>query len=628
MCGINGYLQYNPILNNNQIYHLINTMNESIYHRGPDDDGLFIQENVGLGMRRLSIIDLSTGKQPLFNEDKSLVIVFNGEIYNYKSLKDNLVLKGHVFTTTSDTEVVIHCFEEYGNKCFDKLKGMFAFAIYDIKNKKVTIARDRSGEKPFYYYKKEDVLLFASELKSILASNITNMRISKTALNQYLQLTYISAPLTIFEDIYKLLPGHYMEIDKNGNIKIEEYWDVKYCCNDLILDYDQCKKELRSTLFHAVEECMVSDVPIGALLSGGIDSTIIIGIMSHIVGKPIETFTIGYTNKQYDESNRAKVASNFHHTNHHIYYLNYNDVLPELELILNNIDEPFADSSYIPTYIISKYAKQYVKTVLTGDAGDELFGGYNKYLIGYYNDMYTKIPEWIRDKVICKIVYALPDNTSQIRKVKKVIENSSQNIYDQRKNLMCLGFKNDELPFLLKDYMIDPQSTDFIYSYYKKQDEVNDELSHALYTDYKVLLEGDMLTKVDRASMLSSLETRIPMLYKDVVELAARIPSKYKITHSEKKVILKDTFRDLIPKELMNASKRGFEVPIGKWLQNELKEDLFHLLDKRKIEDQGIFNYSYIKKVMDEHFTFKKNRSGELWLLYVFETWYNNIFSK
>lgn len=628
MCGINGYLQYSPQLNSEQIYHLINSMNDIIYHRGPDDDGIYVKENIGFGIRRLSIIDLSTGKQPLFNEDKSLVIVFNGEIYNYKSLKEELLLKGHCFLTNTDTEVVIHCFEEYGNNCFNKLKGMFAFAIYDIKKGKVTIARDRSGEKPLYYYKKSDIILFASELKSILASNISKYKINKTAFNQYLQLTYIPAPLTIFEDIYKLLPGHYMEIDKLGNIHIEKYWDVKYCDNDLILDYNQCKSKLRSTLFNAVEECMVSDVPIGALLSGGIDSTIIVGIMSQISQKPIETFTIGYKNKQYDESSRAKAVSNLHHTNHHLYYLDYNDTLPELKQILNNIDEPFADSSYIPTYMISKYAKQYVKTVLTGDASDELFGGYNKYLISYYNDKYNEIPELIRDKVICKLVYALPDNSSHIRKIKKVIDNSSQNIFEQRRNLMCLGFKKEELPFLLNDNMIDPLSTDFIQVYYKKQDEINDELSYALYTDFKVVLEGDMLVKVDRASMLCSLEMRVPMLYKDVVELAAQIPSKYKITLREKKVILRDTFHDLIPKELVNASKKGFEVPIGKWFRNELKEDLINLLDKDKIEDQGIFNYSYIKKIMDEHFTFAKNRSSELWLLYVFETWYNNILSK
>ena len=415
MCGINGYVQYSSKLNNHQIYHLIKKMNNNIIHRGPDDEGIFTQDNIGLGMRRLSIIDLSTGKQPIFNEDKSLVIIFNGEIYNYKALKKEMLAKGHIFSTTSDTEVVIHCFEEYGIESFNKLKGMFAFAIYDLVQNKVIVARDRVGEKPLYYYKNPEIFLFGSELKSLMSSGMIKKNISKKALNEYLQLTYIPAPLTIFEDIYKLMPGYYMEADSDGNIKNEQYWDVKYTEEKLIGDYDLCKKKLRSTLFNAVEECMVSDVPIGAFLSGGIDSTIIVGIMSKISSRLIDTFTIGFKEKQYDESGRALAASKLHKTNHHIYYLEYGNVLSELDKLLNNIDEPFADSSLIPTYMVSNYANQHVKTVLTGDAGDELFGGYSKYLIGYYSDKYKKIPKWLRSSVIEKVLDTLPDKTAIMR---------------------------------------------------------------------------------------------------------------------------------------------------------------------------------------------------------------------
>lgn len=626
MCGINGYMQYNSELSSEQIYSLIGLMNKEIVHRGPDDDGVFIHSNAGLGMRRLSIIDLATGKQPIYNERKDLVIVCNGEIYNYISLKRDLLQKGHVFSTATDTEVILHCFEEYGTNGINLLKGMFAFAIYDIENNKLILARDRVGEKPLYYFKDENKILFASELKSMLSTGIIRRAICKKALHQYLQLTYISAPLTIFESIYKLLPGHYIEVDSNGTLNMQQYWDICYRESELITDYEQCKAELRSTLFNAVEECMVADVPIGAFLSGGIDSTTIVGIMSRISPKPIDTFTIGYKNKAYDESERARAAALMHNTNHHIHYLEYNDALPELDKMLNNIDEPFGDSSYIPTYMVSKYSKQFVKTVLTGDAGDELFGGYNKYLIGYYSEKYSKIPKWVREEIIKKAVYSLPDKSSLSRKVRKVIKNADKDIYEQRINLMCLGFQSEELVPLLNTNWYDSGSLDFIYEYYIRDDDFQNELSRVLYTDLKVVLEGDMLAKVDRASMLTSLETRVPMLHKDVIELAARIPSQYKIDLNNTKIILKETFADLIPKQLLNAKKKGFGVPIGSWFRDELRDDLVDSLNIESIRSQGIFNYEYLRQILDEHLSFRKNRSNELWLLYVFQKWYKNYY--
>jgi len=626
MCGINGFMQYESEFNRDEISHIISQMNNTINHRGPEDEGMFIENNIGLGIKRLSIIDLVTGKQPIFNEDKTLVIVFNGEIYNYASLKKELLTKGHIFTTTSDTEVILHCYEEYGVDCFNKLNGMFVIAIYNLLHKKLIIARDRAGEKPLYYYKKSRFFLFASELKSLVSIGLIKKSLNKKALNQYLLLTYIPAPLSIFQDVYKLLPGHYIEIDNNQKISIEKYWDIKYKDALIIEDYDECKRKLRNTLFNAVEECLVSDVPLGTFLSGGIDSTIITGIVSKISNKPIDTFTIGYKDKQYDESERAQLSANFHKTNHHLFYLNYDEVLPEIDKILNNIDEPFADSSYIPAYMVSKYASQYVKTVLTGDSGDELFGGYSKYLIGYYAAQYNRIPKWFRDNVIKKTVYALPDKTSLTRKVRKVIENTDLNIFEQRRNLMCLGFKKEELICLLKRDLLYSNSLNIIEDYYNSQNETNSELSHALYTDFKVVLEGDMLAKVDRASMLSSLETRVPMLHKDVVELAAQIPSRYKINTRKTKIILKDAFSDFIPKELLKASKRGFGVPVGNWFRNELKANLLNELNKERIEEQGIFEYEYVEKILHEHSSQNKNRSSELWLLYVFQKWYRKYF--
>jgi asparagine synthase (glutamine-hydrolysing) len=622
MCGINGFFQYKNSYNKNKIENIISEMNKQIIHRGPDEDGFFIDNNIGLGMRRLSIIDLDTGSQPIFNKDKTLAIVFNGEIYNYKSLKKDLLNKGHTFYTNSDTEVVLHCYEEYKENSFNKLNGMFVFSIYNLKSDRLIIARDRAGEKPLYYHKNNDFFIFASELKSILSTNLLKKEINKQALNQYFRLTYIPAPLTIFNNVYKLKPGHYIEINKNEEIEQKQYWNVQYNEESLIRDYNDCKSKLRETMFKAVEEAMVADVPIGTFLSGGIDSTIITGIASQLSNKKIDTFTIGFRDKQFDESGRAKIAAEFHNTNHHIKYLEHQDILKHLDKILKNIDEPFADPSYLPTYMVSNFASDHVKTVLTGDSGDELFGGYDKYLINYYSNLYNKVPKWLRENIIEKTIYKLPDTTSFTRKIRKVINNSNKNVFDQRKSLMCLGFGNEEIKQLFQKQYIQEDSLDFIKNYYNEVDMKN-ELHKTLYTDLKVVLEGDMLHKVDRTSMLNSLETRVPMLHKDVIELSVQIPAKFKINTKNKKIILKDTFKDLIPDKLFNAKKHGFRVPIDKWFKNELKSNLLNELNEERIRSEGLFNYDYIEKILNEHFTNNVNRSRELWSLFVFEKWFH-----
>lgn len=315
-----------------------------------------------------------------------------------------------------------------------------------------------------------------------------------------------------------------------------------------------------------------------------------------------------------------------YNTNHHIHFLEFDDALCELERIFENMDEPFADSSAIPTYMVSKYAKQYVSVVLTGDSGDELFGGYSKYLIGYYSQLYNKIPEVLRKNVIEKAVYSMPDTTILTRKIRKVISNAENDVFTQRKNLMCLGFKQNELELLLKERAQLDNSLDIIGEYYNTYIERADEISCALYTDFKVVLEGDMFPKVDRMSMLNSLETRIPFLSKEIIELAAKIPSQFKIDRTNQKIILKDAFSDIIPKELQNAPKRGFSVPIAEWLKNELKSDLLKTLSKEKIIEQGLFSYDYIKELLDEHFSNKADRSSVIWSLYVFEKWYDRYF--
>ncbi|MDP4181994.1 MAG: asparagine synthase (glutamine-hydrolyzing), partial [Bacillota bacterium] len=504
MCGINGFI-LKELASNDENLIKINMMNSCITYRGPDSDGVYTDPQASLGMRRLAIIDLNTGKQPIYNEDGTKVIVFNGEIYNFQGLRDELLARGHEFKTKSDTEVILHSYEEYGVDCLKKLNGMFAFAIYDIVEKELFIARDRAGEKPLYYYKDDDRFIFGSELKSIIRTFNIKKEINLTALNQYFSLTYIPAPLTIFNDINKLEAGSFI-LYKNGNLRIERYWDIEVDRNhDIINSYEECSRKLRDALFSSVEQKMISDVPLGAFLSGGIDSSIIVGIMSNLSNKPIETFTIGFKLKEFDESDRAQIVSSKNRTNHHVHFLDYSDAVVELENILDTFDEPFADSSAIPTYFVSRFAKEHVTVVLTGDAGDELFAGYSKYMVNYYTDKYNKVPKFLRKNLIERLVYNMPDKGALSRKARKVIESSEKDTFQKRRELMFLGFNEDRIKRLLKNKYIKPNSYDIIANAYTKNEEL-DELTKTLYTDFKIVLEGDMLVKVDRMSMLNSIE--------------------------------------------------------------------------------------------------------------------------
>lgn len=626
MCGINGYLQFKRNKTTSEMEQIAASMNEAIFHRGPDEFGVYADADAAISMRRLSIIGLFDGRQPIFNEDKSLLIVFNGEIYNYKALKSEMESKGHTFYTHSDTEVVLHLYEEYGKQAFNRLNGMFAAAIYHIREKKLVLVRDRAGEKPLHYYMDDTRFVFSSELAGLFSGTDIPKAIDQTALNQYLQLTYIPAPLTIYQNVYKLPAASVMEVDGQGNFSIEPYWQLTYDRDALIGDYEACRRALREQMFQAVEGCMVADVPVGAFLSGGIDSSIMVGIMSKISRMPVETFTIGYKEKQFDESGLAKETAELNGTHHHTMLLDYSDALDALDTIIHRLDEPFADSSAIPTYMVSKFAAGTVKTVITGDGGDELFAGYQKYLIGHYSDMLKKMPAFITDGVLKKVVYALPDKTALSRKMRKVLDNVHKTTFEQRKNLICLGFKDNEVAALLSGKIQSQNALNFIQDYYDTFKDAADEISRAQYTDFKLVLEGDMFHKVDRMSMLNSLETRTPFVSKAIVELAARIPSEYKIKKTDTKIILKDTFKDLVAPNVLAGKKHGFSVPIGKWLAGPLKGQLDALTDRDFVAEQGLFEYDYIQSMIGEHVTEKRNRFSELWLLFVFQSWYQRNF--
>lgn len=624
MAGISGFFQFRNLESKSDIRSLIVQMNNQLIHRGPDASYVYADEYTGFGLTVLSRNCKACASEIIYNEDKSMVLIADGTVFSCKSLKDRIKTLGHQLSSSSDMEVVLHAYEEFDVGCFDYFDGCFSIAIYDIQKKQLLLARDRIGQKPLYYYADSDCLIFSSELKSLLSTGLIKKEIDEVALQQYFQLTYIPAPRTIYKNVAKLEAGNYLIVGLNGEIHRESYWDVVFDKANIINNYNECKKLLREAVFNSVEARMKDCTAVGAFLSGGIDSTVIVGVMSSISAVPIDTFTIGFKQKDFDESDRAKLVADLHKTNHHVFYLDYDSALEELGKIISQLDEPFADSSAIPTYIVSRNASRYVDTVLTGDSGDELFAGYSKYLIGYYSNLYKKIPPVLR-KTFEKLLKNAPNNHPLIRKINKVVHNSEKERFLQRKELMLLGFKDEELSLLLKQRNRH-NSLDFIQRYYDKYNNSIDEIAQTLYLDLKVVIEGDMMPKVDKMASLLSLDARAPLLAQEIVELAAKIPSGYKISRTNQKIILKDTFRDLIPKQLLKAEKRGFGVPIGHWLRGPLRGELLELLDKDYIEAQGIFHSQYVAEVLDGHFTGKANRASELWALYVFQRWYRRYF--
>ncbi len=618
MCGINGIIQFNHKRTAGDLRNIVHDMNERIIHRGPDDEGLFADEFCSLGMRRLSIIDLAGGNQPIWNPDHTKVIVYNGEIYNFKVLREELIKAGYSFRTNSDTEVILLGYEEYGVEILNKLEGMFAFVIYDLNEKKWILARDRTGEKPLYYHIDPEKAIFASELKSITATGLVKKEIDTTALSQYFQLTYIPAPLTIFTGIRKLPPGHYVVIDADGGSEIKQYWHLNSEI-DPSIGYEEYKKKLREALISSVERRMISDVPIGAFLSGGFDSSIVVGIMSLLSPGKVNTFTVSFDDKIYDESKLAELVAKKNNTNHTVLKISEEEILGNIPDLLGNIDEPFADSSLIAVNAISKKAREYVKVVLTGDGGDELFAGYNKYLLPYYGNRYKKIPKFLRKGVIEKSLNLLPSKSYRVMGIRKVIDACGLDEVEQIRYMMSLGFKPDELKELIPG--IDTETMDFISEQYAFLSST-DAQTRTQYVDVKTVLEGDMLPKVDRASMFASLETRVPMLDSNVIELAFNTPTEYKIKGKNRKIILKDTFRDLLPDELFRAPKHGFGVPVSDWLENSLKDQLLKYSDEEFLRSQGLFSADYIGKVIEQHMTHQIDRFSTLWSFYVFQNWY------
>jgi asparagine synthase (glutamine-hydrolysing) len=627
MCAIVGYIDYKKTVEERYLLSMMDTM----VLRGPDDKGTYVNGNVGLGHRRLSIIDVKSGHQPMSIDNGNIVIVFNGEIYNFQEIRDDLSKTGGIeFNTTSDTEVILYAYKCWGIEgCLEHLEGMFAFAIYDKNQAKVYVARDRYGEKPLYYSNTEGSFIFASELKAFHPSSAKYV-IDKIALNLYLTLNYIPAPYTIYEGISKMLPGHYYEITMDGDVIDHLYYDVRNEHHGYINDEEKAIENVRGLLKDSVRKRMISDVPMGAFLSGGIDSSIVCCLMSQLSNEPINTFSIGFKEKDYDESERAEIIAKHIKSNHTKFVLDYSDVIDILDDIILYYDEPYGDSSSIPSYYVAKLASEKVKVVLTGDCADELFGGYDKYLAQYYANKYKKCPLVIRKmfESLVNICPITPMTNEILRKIKKVIRNSEHTGFDLYYDMLGLGFVDENRKNVLnKEYFKDIRSL-----YEKKWNSISsDEFTYLLHEqlmDAKGVLEGQMFVKVDRACMHVSLENRAPFIDRRIVNLALNLDDHLKIKGNNKKYILKEAFKDILPSETLKFKKSGFGVPVDYWFRNELKNELMNFINKEFLERQGIFDYQAIKEMADAHLSGKENNKGALWNFYVFQKWYTKIYKR
>jgi len=620
MCGIAGKYNFNKELVSKA---LVKKMCDVINHRGPDDEGFCINENAGIGMRRLSIIDLEGGAQPVFNEDKSLVIVFNGEIYNYKELQIKLSSLGHKFLTNSDTEVLIHAYEEYGVDFLQKINGMFTIAILDIKKNELFIARDRIGIKPLYYYKSDNSFLFGSEIKCILEDESVERILNREALDLFLSYMYVPAPYCMFKNIYKLEAGYFLTVNSKG-FKKTKYWDIDFK-EDREKKEEDFKLEFQKLFEDSVKKRMISDVPLGAFLSGGIDSSAIVAQMSKLSKNPVKTFSIGFKEGGYhDETKYAEQIAKKYQTDHKTFKVDSN-IVELMDMFIHHFDEPFADYAAFPTYVVSRLAKEKVSVVLTGDGGDEIFGGYNRYKTELLMRRYRAIPLVIRKFIFIPLFSAfskvLNANSRSRQFADALVKRNKQSLrpfkdaYFESFQKFDNHFKNKLLKYnsIPKTFAIETMSNNW------KSDV--DFLSKRLYADQKTNLPEDMLTKVDRVSMAASLEARVPFLDHRIIELAARIPSKYKIKKYRLKHFLKESFSELLPNNIINRPKHGFSSPIDKWMRNELKDYITNRLSIDSLNATGIFNFDEVQSLLCLHMLGKKNYGEHLFMILVCQDW-------
>ncbi len=624
MCGIAGIVntERSEVVEAATIHRMCQT----IIHRGPDDEGIYAKGNVGLGMRRLSIIDLVGGRQPVHNEDQTIWIVFNGEIYNFLELRPRLENRGHRFYTNTDTEVIVHLYEDLGAKCVDELRGMFAFAIYDERRRHLLLARDRLGKKPLYYAHTPNRLYFGSEIKAILAVAPELKETSPEGILHFFTFDYIPDPHTAFQRIKKLPPGHLLELSQD-RVKIQQYWEMPAYGTHEPVSEEACLEEMESRLAEAVRVRLISDVPLGALLSGGTDSSTVVALMSRASSKPVKTFSIGFRRADFDEAKYARLVADRFGTDHHELILDPN-IGETLDVLTHSLEEPFGDSSMLPTYYVSRMARQEVTVALSGDAGDELFAGYDRYRINLQRRAFDWIPQWAgkwyRELLYPWLPHQLPGrrfsyNVSLAWRERYLDSLSFLPAYDRERSLFSPEFLS-----AIKN-LGDPLD---LFRGYIDRAPAPDPLSQMMYLDTKTYLTADILTKVDRMSMASSLEVRVPFLDHVFLEWVTALPTHWKLRGGEQKYVLKKLARRLgVPGEVIDRKKQGFALPLVHWMRREFQTELPRLLLEPSTLQRGYFNPKGIKTLINEHLTRRRDHSDKLWQLLIFELWHRNFLS-
>lgn len=624
MCGICGWI--NKKANDNQSFIKLEGMNKAISHRGPDETGFARFDNVGLAMARLSIIDLTSGQQPIWNEDQTCCVVYNGELYNYLDLRPQLQAKGHIFRTNSDTEVIIHAYEEWGPDCLRHFNGMFTLAIWDGRQNLLFLARDRIGEKPLYYYQDSKRLVFASEIKAILADSTVPREMNPLGLVNFLTFGHAVTPQTIYKNISKLPAGHYL-LAKGNNIQVVQYWDVgeePQLANAAHLSEDEYAKHILNLLDDSVRRRMIADVPVGAFLSGGVDSSAIVALMKRHATAPVKTFSLGFNvGRAYNELSDARQVAEYLGTDHHELLVESVDLVQTLRTLVYHYDEPFGDAAGFPVYLLSRYAREQVKVVLTGDGGDELFGGYRRYAADQFASLYQRLPSILTQSWLPSLIDRLP----RLRRTKRLVKTLPISDAARRYASWLVLFSPEmQAELLTPDMYAAVAGYDPAWSYshyYNLNGSVaSDHLNRLMYVDLKTWLVDVYMEKTDKATMACSLEARLPLLDHRLVELAFQIPGHYKIRGWSTKRILKQAVESLIPSFVLKKPKHGFSVPTDPWFRGELKEFAFEVLLDQSTRRRGYFNSEFVESLWREHADGRNVWDTHLWLLLNFELWH------
>ncbi len=618
MCGIAGFL----LRGADAAQPLLEVMCGRIRHRGPDDEGFYVNGPCGIGMRRLSIIDLATGHQPLSNEDGSVWVVFNGEIYNFQPIRERLIAQGHRFQTASDTETLVHLYEQEGAEGLSRLRGMFAFAIWDARKRRLFLARDRFGKKPLYYAVTNGGLYFASELKCLRLPGVP-LDVDEEALKLYFQFNYIPDPLTAFKGIRRLSAGSWLTYDSSGKIAHGQYWRVPTPTGEFSrASEDELARAVREKFDESVKIRMIADVPLGAFLSGGLDSSSVVASMALQSDEPVKTFSIGFDEAEFNELNYARLVATKYGTEHHEIVVRP-DSVALVERLIRHFDEPFGDSSAIPTYIVSEFAARYVKVALTGDGGDEMFGGYRSFLEVQERRKFDRLPVTARN-ILSSLIDHLPYTTYGRNYLRMASRPSALERY----------FESNYAPYFLRKELLQPKwmlPADKAFferrlSEYLLPDGT-DVLLQAMYFEATANLTGDMLVKVDRMSMANSLEARSPLLDHELAELAATIPASQKIKGGQGKSILIRALADRLPREVFDRRKMGFGVPLAAWFRGPLREMLHDHLTGPSFLSRGIVSPRFLRGLLYEHDIGRRDNSHWLWALLMLELWFMNLES-